>query len=154
MKTSSAVDKLGVSLSAICAVHCALTALAIAVFPMLSPLADSETPVHFILACFLLVITALAFVRGFQQHRQFGIVLLAAAGLALVFAAFFAHGFETDSHRSMEALITTAGSVLLIFAHFRNLRSMSCCKDPASTAADRPARKSPSCLGSPRRKIA
>lgn len=126
---SHLVDKLGVTLSFLCAIHCALVPVFVIFFPSLEILGHTETEVHALLAVVLLGVTILAFYRGYQQHKRKDIVAIAGLGILVVFVALFMH--EIDMHTelmSSEASITTIGSAILIIAHILNLKNMACCK--------------------------
>lgn len=127
MQHTHLVDKLGIALSALCAVHCALLPLAVLLFPMLAPATQAETPVHIAFALLLVFLTFMAFARGYRQHRRKDIVVLAALGLTLVTGALLAPGKHEETLFSVEAVLTTLGGFLLITGHVLNLRSMSCC---------------------------
>ncbi|MCB0344279.1 MAG: MerC domain-containing protein [Bdellovibrionales bacterium] len=125
------IDKLGIALSALCAVHCALLPIAVLFFPILDPVTAGETPVHIAFAVLLLFVTILAFARGYQQHRRKDVVIYAGLGLMLVVGALLAPGRHDDNLFSMEAVLTTFGGALLIIGHIKNLHSMTCCKSKA-----------------------
>ena len=120
------VDYAGIVLSAVCIVHCIGAPFLIALFPMLELLPD-ESIVHFFLAVIVLVISVVAFYRGYLRHRRGSCFALGMTGAALLFVALlFQHEHSAGFHLSPEAVITTIGGLLLIAAHFWNIRGCHC----------------------------
>lgn len=123
-------DRLGIGLSGLCAVHCLLFPVAVALLP-LWPLADAiHTWTHPVL--FLLIApTVWLALRGKARRPEVAAPLL--GGLAVIALAWFLHEW---TGRWGEALITLAGSLLLIRGHWLNYRSHR--RGRASRRADSP----------------
>jgi MerC mercury resistance protein len=112
-------DRFGASASFLCAVHCALLPLVIAVLPALGLgfLADHRYERGFIaFASVLALSTLLAGRRRHQRWQAFGFLL---PGLTLLAA-----GISVDSdHASMlHAMLVGLGGTLVAAAHLTNLR--------------------------------
>lgn len=111
-------------LSALCVCHCVLTPFAVALLPALAFLGNER--IHLALGCVLPSIAILAFVPGYLRHGRHSIFFYGGLGLGLI---LFAVLFPFVSLRYLwEPLITTLGSVLLIFAHALNRREMAKCE--------------------------
>lgn len=114
-------DTLGVLLSVLCLVHCAVFAFGAVLssmsFPILGHSAGDEHT-HIWFAAAVLAISLLAFGRGFCLHKRVDVLFWAAAGLALV---LFALTFEERSPLLSTAL-TICGSIVLLVSHFKNRR--------------------------------
>lgn len=112
-------DRVGFAASFLCALHCALLPLAVAVVPALGlgvgGLVDLDQA--FVVFATLLGATTLTF--GWRRHRAFHAWALLVPGLALVWAGAFSH---LHDHTLTHAVVMTAGSVLLAAAHLVNLR--------------------------------
>jgi len=107
-------DKLGITLSGLCAIHCLLTPIFALAVPALGS-AFEQPWVHVTMAFFILPIGVFAFYSGYVHHKKMFLVALGITGLMLVSFGLFTHD-----------LITIAGSACLIFAHILNRRACHC----------------------------
>ena len=112
------LDRFGVLLSGICAVHCVLGLLLVSLLGLgggmlLSPAIHRIGLVLAFAICFV----SLGF--GVLRHGRKGPIMLGAGGLALMAAAIAA------GHGASEALLTVAGVALVATAHIRNLHTAS-----------------------------
>lgn len=111
-------DRFGASASMLCAVHCALLPLVIAVLPALGLgfLADHRFEHVFIAFASMLALTAL--IVGFRRHQRFRAFWFLLPGIALLCAGIVV---EYDSTLLHAALVAMGGS-LVALAHLTNLR--------------------------------
>lgn len=107
-------DRLGISISGLCAVHCLFFPVAIALLP-LWPMAESiHDWTHPVL--FILIVPTVIFVL--KDRRTFGpIGLYLFSGLIVVGAAWMLHDWIGDWG---EAAVTITGSALLVRGHWIN----------------------------------
>ena len=110
------MDRVGVLLSGLCALHCVLGVVVVSVLglggeALLAP-AIHETGLA--LAIFVGVVTLGI---GAMRHGQLGPLLIGACGLALMAAAL------SVPHGPIEAVMTIIGVALVATAHMRNLRA-------------------------------
>lgn len=110
-------DRLGITLSTLCLLHCVAIPLAGIVVPAFALGRLGGEWVHTLFALVLLPIAAAAFVPGFRRHRNWQVLLLATAGLALLVAG---SGVEIGLDEDAATLVTVAGGALLILAHALN----------------------------------
>ncbi len=118
-------DTLGVSLSALCIVHCVVLPLLLIMGPtLLHEWLPHEDRTHVILLAFILGIAGLAFVSGYRVHGKKRPVIWMAVGITIItYASFFAH--DQLGHFS-EPIIAIVGSLALIRAHILNHRCKTC----------------------------
>lgn len=111
-------DRFGATASLLCAVHCALLPLVLALLPALGLgfLADHRFEHGFIAFASLLALTSL--VVGFRRHQRFRAFWFLVPGIALLFAGIV---FEYDS-TILHAVLVATGGTLVALAHFTNLR--------------------------------
>lgn len=130
-------DRLGICLSGLCILHCALTPLALVALPSLGFVIADEL-VHVAFAGGIAAAGFLAFVPGYLAHRDRLVFAWAVPGFFLIVAAAAA-GARLDSlgGRFAEALVTVLGSVLLIQAHRLNRRLCACCRTHDCTTENR-----------------
>ena len=115
-------DRLGIGLSGLCAVHCLLMPLALAMLSLWPVAFDPDAWLHPIFAA-LLIPTTLMAVRLAVRHRHARhIPMLLGGGLMLVLAVMV---IGEVAGVASEAAVTVLGSSLLITGHWRNGRACS-----------------------------
>lgn len=119
------LDKTGVSLSALCLVHCLAGPLLILSFPVYEEFAN-ETLFHAFLGPLLLLIAALAFYRGYQVHARSRVLIFGAIGLAFLAGGIFGPHEHVLGPLTAQAVLSMIGSVFLIAAHYWNIRYCRC----------------------------
>lgn len=119
------LDQAAICLSGACLIHC----LAIPVLLVLAPWINvgffGEKWFHLALVAFVVPISLFAFRIGLRQHGQKNILLPGLTGLGLVTLAGIMEFAHIGSHE-LAAGITSVGGILLIIAHWRNLRGRRC----------------------------
>lgn len=112
-------DRFGATASLLCAVHCALLPLVIAVLPALGLgfLADHRYERAFIAFASLLALTTL--VVGFRRHQRFAAFCFLAPGICLLFAGIV---IDFDHASILHATLVALGGTLVTCAHLTNLR--------------------------------
>lgn len=116
-KWSRISDRLGVYLSSLCVVHCALMPVLFMVLPSFSYLVSHDV-FHVIMLLLLPLVAFVAFVPGYRAHRDPIVFVYGGFGLVLLGVAVL---LFHDS-RLFEALFSIAGSLTLIRAHQLNRR--------------------------------
>ena len=121
-KLLSAGDWLGAGLSGLCMVHCLALPLLALLFAIQLPGVLVGESVHGVLL-FLVLPTALTVLGlGFRQHRRLTVLLLGAAGIAVMLSAHALAGLWGES---AEKIATLTGSVTLVWAHLLNYKARS-----------------------------
>ena len=145
-------DRLGIIASVVCAVHCAATPILIALLPALKITQWMISPrFHQVVAIGCVAMVMLAIWPAFRKYRDYGVLYLSSAGLALLIAAAFFMSDEccnlvlhenavnssppsNHTHTVIASVIgpevlsliqpwmTPLGGVLLVMAHSLNLR--------------------------------
>ncbi|MDZ7773613.1 MAG: MerC domain-containing protein [Balneolaceae bacterium] len=110
-------DRLGIGLSGLCAIHCLLFPVLVALLPLV-PWAESvHAWTHPVL--FLLIAPTVWLALREKRPGRRPIALLLCSGLAVIALAWFLHDVVGMWG---EAIITLAGSALLIRGHWLNYR--------------------------------
>jgi len=122
------LDKLGILLSSLCAIHCVLTPLVILSVPMLARYYLAHPYFHALMAVLILPVGLLAFWSGYKHHHKMKVFALGIPGLLVIsLVPVFVHNFGFYySFPLDETTLMVLGSALLIGAHWLNRRSCSC----------------------------
>lgn len=110
------LDKLGIAVSALCAVHCVLTIVVVSGLGVGGQFFLAEE-IHRVALVFALVIAAVAIGWGALIHRQRLPFVVAMMGLT------FMGGALASPHGVQEAVLTIIGVSLVSVAHLWNLRN-------------------------------
>jgi membrane-bound ClpP family serine protease len=123
----SVADKLGMFLSGLCAIQCAMLPI------LLSVSAVVPNWAHFGHGwVWLTVIGAIAlwsFSRGWQKHRSKRVISLFLLGFSFLIAGTL---MEDRVHIIVESSMFVIGGVLMVLAHWRNYQLMKCIKPVVS----------------------
>ena len=118
-------DRLGITLSVVCLVHCLMLPLAIAALPLVAAQWLHTSTFHTVMALVLLPVALLAVVPGLRLHGRVSVAAAMAAGLSLLSTAAFAG--ERLLSREWGIGLTLAGGAILVTAHAVNLALCRAC---------------------------
>ena len=110
-------DKVGMSLSGICAIHCLLVPVIVALIPLWPAFEEFHEYTHLI---FFIAISPAVYLSLRRRHQSPKITILLLAGLGVIFIAWY---FNQHLGEYGEAGITLIGSMLLITGHWLNYKS-------------------------------
>ena len=135
------LDSLAISMSMICAVHCLLTPVLIALLPIISTTFWVHENFHLWMVFLVVPTTSLAVFMGCRQHKDKAVAVLSILGLAcIVGVAIYQYSFHaaqpladcgicaactqngSGSLMTPTTLFNCSGGLFLALAHFRNFR--------------------------------
>lgn len=122
MLKTATLDKLAISLSAVCLVHCLLLPALLTLLPIFSSsiLVDDEL-FHKLMLWLVLPTSIVALFLGCRQHKRLSIILCGVIGMSILIAvAFFGHELFGIT---AEKIATSIGGLILAAAHFLNYRA-------------------------------
>lgn len=118
MTVSRYLDRLAISLSAICIVHCLAVPLVIAVLPLAVLGLGGGSHFHAVMLWLVVPISTAGLIMGYREHGRWAIVVTGFIGMAVVsVAALWGHD---EWPISIEVLVSLVGSALLAGAHWVN----------------------------------
>lgn len=109
------LDRMGVLLSGICALHCLLSILLVSVLGLGGELLLAPA-IHEVGLALAILVGAVTLGLGVMRHGETGPLVLGFIGLVLMGGAL------AVGHGVPEAVLTIAGVALVATAHIRNLR--------------------------------
>lgn len=110
-------DRVGIGLSGICAIHCLLVPVIVALIPLWPAFEEFHEYTHLI---FFIAITPAVYLSLRNRHDSPKVTILLLAGLLIIFMAWF---FNHALGEYGEAGITLLGSILLIVGHWLNYKA-------------------------------
>ena len=111
-------DRLGIAFSSACVLHCILVAFMPLFFPAIAHYTHS-TLIHIIVGIIILFTSPLAFLPGYRKHGLTWIIATAISGLFFILFGVLLEGRFSDQ---ITHSISIFGSLLLVFAHIKNLQ--------------------------------
>jgi len=122
MLLSKYFDRVAITLSTICIVHCLAMPFVIALLPVTAFALGADGHSHSLMLWFVVPTSVLGFGLGARVHRRVDIVAMGALAIAaLAAAALWGHGAWDPS---IEVLVSVVASVALAAAHWRNFREV------------------------------
>lgn len=113
-------DKLAISFSMICVVHCLAFPLLVALLPSIAILPFEPEAFHFWMVMVVIPTSMYALTLGCKKHKHFSLLAYGAVGLAsLTVAVLFG---ESHLGEFGEKLLTVIGAVLIAFTHLKNFK--------------------------------
>lgn len=121
-KSRSISDILGISLSLVCAIQCAIAPILLSIAPIIPKWA------HFghgwVWISFILLIAAWSIGRGFKKHKNKPVLYFAVIGVGFLLAGTL---LEDKLSILIESAIFVTGGVLLTIAHWKNYKLEGAC---------------------------
>ena len=112
-------DRFGFAASFLCAIHCALLPILIALLPAFGLNIGGWIDLDQGFVVFATLLAATTLTLGYRRHRVFRAWALLLPALALVWLATFS---PLHHHDLTHAVLMTIGGLMLAAAHFVNLR--------------------------------
>lgn len=110
-------DRVGIGLSGVCAIHCLLVPVVVALIPLWPAFEEFHEYTHLI---FFIAIAPAVYLSLRGRNKSLKITILLALGVCVIFFAWF---FNESLSDYGEAGITLIGSILLITGHWLNYKS-------------------------------
>lgn len=124
IRTIFNLDKIGIFLSFLCAVHCLLTPILMLSLPILARYYLAHPLFHWILAILIFPTGVFAFLQGYMHHQKKSVFFMGIPGLLII--TVVPTLFHQNLSQWSEPIIMVIGSLLLVSAHWINRRSCSC----------------------------
>jgi hypothetical protein len=114
-------DKLGISTSVLCIVHCMATPFAFLMLPAIGHSDAGHNWFHQVIALIVFPVAFFALWKGYRVHHQRKILVLGGLGLLLIATSLFLSAQSLPG----EMVLMILGGLLLAAGHYFNLR---CCR--------------------------
>ncbi len=122
-KASAILDRVGVCASALCAVHCILTGLAMGFLAVAGLEFISEPIVEFAFVGTAFLVGGFAVFHGKRQHHSWLPASVFVAGLgSIVLSHFLGHGGHDGTRNLAGTILAVLGGLLIASFHIVNLK--------------------------------
>lgn len=133
------IDKLAISLSMLCALHCLAFPLLVALLPSIAALPLEQETFHLWMVMAVIPTSIYALTLGCKKHKKLSVLLGGLIGLAGMIAAVILG--ESLMGEMGEKLLTLAGASLIALTHYKNFQlchRLSECPCPDSKGGSGP----------------
>ena len=121
-------DRIGSVLGTVCAVHCALSGLALASVSVLGSAFWTDHRLEYAFLGSALCLGSFSALRGFRQHRSWRPAVLFVTAMSLVGAAhLMGHEVHGTALRALTTLMAVGGALTLVLFHRLNARLCGPC---------------------------
>ena len=122
MLLSKYFDRVAITLSTVCIVHCLAMPFVIALLPVTALALGGDGHFHALMLWFVVPTSVIGLGLGVRVHRRADIVALATVAIAALAAtALWGHSAWDPT---VEVFVNVTASVLLAAAHWRNFREV------------------------------
>ena len=126
MNTQVKADKLSITLSLACMIHCLLMPSFLILTSGFLALSIDNELIHRVFLIIVLPVSLYALITGYQNHKILSYLYLGISGLWLLFfAVFFGEGVFGEF---AEKSLTLIGSIIVAYSHYKNYKA---CKELA-----------------------
>ena len=126
MNTQVKADKLSITLSLACVIHCLLMPSFLILTSGFLALSIDNELIHRVFLIIVLPVSLYALITGYQNHKILSYLYLGISGLWLLFfAVFFGEGVFGEF---AEKSLTLIGSIIVATSHYKNYKA---CKELA-----------------------
>ena len=126
MNTQVRADKLSITLSLACMIHCLLMPSFLILTSGFLALSIDNELIHRVFLIIVLPVSLYALITGYQNHKILSYLYLGISGLWLLFfAVFFGEGVFGEF---AEKSLTLIGSIIVATSHYKNYKA---CKELA-----------------------
>ena len=113
-------DKMAMSLSLLCAIHCLAFPLIIVMLPSLAALQLDDEAFHVWMVLAVIPISVYALTIGCKQHKRYRLLILGLFGLLFLLSALLSG--EDLIGEFWEKALTVVGAVTIALGHYWNYR--------------------------------
>lgn len=110
-------DRLGITFSSACIIHCILVAFVPLLFPSIAHYAHGNR-IHLLIGGIVLITSLFAFIPGLKKHGVTWIIKSAVTGLFLILLSLIVEPYSSEK---IAHTLSIMGSLLLVFAHIKNI---------------------------------
>ena len=111
-------DKIAMSLSMLCMMHCLAFPLLVALLPSISALPLDKEAFHLWMVIAVIPISLYALTLGCKKHKKISILSSGLLGLVCLISAVLLG--ESRIGEAGEKILTVIGAILIAFSHYKN----------------------------------
>ena len=119
MSIHTSTDKIAISLSLLCAIHCLGLPLMLILLPSLTGTIIADEAFHLWLVLAVIPISAYSLSMGCKQHQRYPIIIYGILGILFLIAAVISEDYLGEQ---WEIILTLIGTSIIALSHYKNYR--------------------------------
>jgi len=120
MNHQTLTDRMAISLSFLCTLHCLALPVLLAVVPSLTALSLDDEAFHLWMLVAVVPISGFALAVGYRKHNSYPVLVIGSLGLlVMILAVLLGHDWLGDAG---EKMLTVLGASVVALAHYLNQR--------------------------------
>ena len=127
-RTLRMLDRIGISASLLCAVHCALLPLALVLLPLAGAHILLDGSIELVMIVVSATVGVASLGSSYRVHRRLNPILMMAAGATILIANFAGHDSHSALIETLHPYIAAVGGIMIAFAHRINMRLCADCE--------------------------
>ena len=121
MNTQINSDKVAASLSIICVLHCLFMPAFLIVSTGIFAFSIDNEIIHYSILFFAVPVSLFALNRGYKNHKIKNLFFIGITGILILFAAIMLP--DSAYQEQLEKALTVLGSILVVYAHYKNYKT-------------------------------
>jgi hypothetical protein len=121
------LDRIGISASMLCAIHCAILPLAMTVLPLLGIGFLAHGWFEIAMISLSITIGVLSLGRSYRIHRRLNPIFMMIAGATLLLFNLLGHSTHDETLEMLHPFIALLGGIMIISAHRVNMKLCDSC---------------------------
>ena len=119
MSIQTTTDKIAISLSLLCAIHCLGLPLMLILLPSLTGTIIADEAFHLWLVLAVIPISTYALSMGCKHHKHYLILIYGIVGILFLIAAVISEDYLGEQ---WEIILTLIGTSIIALSHYKNYR--------------------------------
>ena len=121
MNTQVNSDKVAATLSILCALHCLFMPAFLIVSTGIFALSMDNEIIHYAILFVAIPISLFALSRGYKNHKTKNLFFIGITGILILVAAIMLP--DSAYQEQLEKALTVLGSILVVYAHYKNYKT-------------------------------
>jgi hypothetical protein len=122
------LDRIGISASLLCAIHCAALPLALAVLPLAGAHILLGGTIELVMIGVSAVVGVASLGSSYRVHGRLNPLLIMAAGATILVANFVGHDSHSELAEALHPYIAAVAGLMIATAHRINMRLCASCE--------------------------
>jgi hypothetical protein len=122
------LDRLGISASLLCAIHCAALPLALTILPLAGAHVLLDGSIELVMILISAVVGIVSLGTSYRVHRKLNPLLMMSAGATILIANFMGHDGHSHTAETLHPYIAVVAGLMIATAHRINMRLCASCE--------------------------
>jgi hypothetical protein len=122
------LDRLGISASFLCAIHCAAVPLVLTILPLAGAHVLLDGSFELVMIVISATVGIVSLGSSYRVHRRLNPLLMMSAGATILIANFMGHDGHSHAAETLHPYIAVVAGLMIATAHRINMRLCASCE--------------------------